>query len=427
MKKLLLIDLDDTICASEAAYRIAERACYHYFKKLKPGLSLKKFDQIYWRARAAVHQQLGPTASSHNRFLYFQKMFELLKIKISPKNLNHVTKLFWQTTYRHLRLFPTVRETLQKLHHSKIKVGVVSDLLAEIQITKMEYLNIAQYFDFVVTSEEAGHDKPYHEIFDLALEKGQAKPSETIMLGNNCQKDIIGAKKMGIQTIHFGPKPCRNADYSITIFRQLLNLLKINAKTGLADEGYIKFHYTWHNQQTIPVVKIALLNRYRQKLHNQKLIGVYLNGIGYGNLSQRQNQHDFIITGTETGKLKKLQAENYALVTNWNFVKNSLVCFGKAVASSESLSHAAIYDIDKTANAVVHIHSEKLWRQYKNKLPTTPASASYGTVELTRQIKKLFKTKELKEKKVIILGGHRPGLIIFGKNLAEAYKTIKNL
>src|SRR3989338_3125580 len=122
MKKLLMVDLDDTLCASEPAYRIAERACYTYFKKIKPGISLNKFDQTYWKARAAVHRRLGSTASSHNRFLYFQGMFELLGLPIRPKHLNELTNIFWDTTYRHLHLFPTVKETLRILQKAKIKV-----------------------------------------------------------------------------------------------------------------------------------------------------------------------------------------------------------------------------------------------------------------------------------------------------------------
>ena len=57
-----------------------------------------------------------------------------------------------------------------------------------------------KYIGYLVTSDEAGKEKPYKDIFKLALKKLGLKASEVIMLGDNEVKDLQGAEKLGIDT-----------------------------------------------------------------------------------------------------------------------------------------------------------------------------------------------------------------------------------
>lgn len=189
-------------------------------------------------------------------------------------------------------------------------------------------------------------------------------------------------------------------------------------------EGYVKFNYTWIKSKPLPIKLIKEMNLVRQKLYNLKLIGSYPNGIGYGNISIRHKK-GFIISGTETGNINKLSPKHYAFVKKWIFYKNHLTCSGPVVASSESLTHAAIYESDNTANAVIHIHNLKLWQcLLKKKYPKTNKKAPYGTVALVNEIKRLFKQTKVAEKKIIAIEGHREGIIAFGNNLNEAYNGL---
>lgn len=57
--------------------------------------------------------------------------------------------------------------------------------------------------DFIVTSEEAGREKPKPSIFRLALKKAGCSPKETVMVGDSVEKDVRGAEKAGIAGILF--------------------------------------------------------------------------------------------------------------------------------------------------------------------------------------------------------------------------------
>jgi len=187
------------------------------------------------------------------------------------------------------------------------------------------------------------------------------------------------------------------------------------------DEGYIKFNLNW-KEKTFDFSdnEFTQLNLYRNNLVELGLIGLYPDGIGFGNISIRQANNRFIISGSATGGIKNLTKEHYALVTEYNLQNNHVICKGLTKASSESMSHAAIYQSNTNVNAVIHIHHQKLWEKLIHVLPTTDKKAEFGTPEMAFEISKLSKT----DLGIIIMGGHPEGIISYGKNLEEAYTTL---
>ncbi len=423
MDKLLLIDIDDTLCNATQAYNQAKRACFVFLKKIKPDISEKKFNQLYTQARDDVHKRLGPTASSHNRFLYFQKMFELLRLPLQPKLLNDIANLYWLTTYKNLRLFPTVKKTLQIIKKNKIRMGLVTDLLSNIQITKLEYLKIAHFFDFIVCSEEVGKEKPFTPIFKLALKKANFKQQPAVyVIGDNCDRDIMGAKKMNFISIYIGIKKCSVADHSVKSFLAILPIIDIHQET----DGYIKFNYTWQKAKALSSsTATAQLKKYRSFFWQKKLIGRNQQGVGFGNISYRVKK-GFIISGNATGGYKYLNNKHFALVYGWDYQKNHITCQGATVASSESLSHAAVYDCLPKVQVVVHIHNLLLWKKHLNKIPTTSPIATYGTPAISQEIKKILNKKN-EPIGALVMGGHKEGLLIYGQSFTDIKTVLKKL
>lgn len=193
------------------------------------------------------------------------------------------------------------------------------------------------------------------------------------------------------------------------------------------EEGYIKFRCNW---MEMPLEKNALVDElihFRQELYRMKLIGVLDDGIGYGNISIRiPGTDNFIITGSATGSFPVITSDQISLVTSFDIQKNYIECCGKVKASSESLTHAAIYLSPFNINAVVHTHHHKLWKKLKGKFPTTDDNAEYGTPEMAAEILKIIMKPGRKES-VIIMGGHQDGIITFGKNLVSACTELFNL
>lgn len=192
------------------------------------------------------------------------------------------------------------------------------------------------------------------------------------------------------------------------------------------ETGYIKFSSQWVKDDPVDSCLIEELNQYRTKLYHLGLIGKYPNGIGFGNMSIRLENNQFLITGTATGHLPTLSNDHFTRVTAYNFKKNSLTCRGPIQASSESLTHAAIYEASPETDAVIHVHNLALWNLLKTKVPTSSAAVEYGTPEMALEINRLFRETDVRMKQLLVMAGHVEGIISFGKTVKDAYHLIIN-
>ena len=197
----------------------------------------------------------------------------------------------------------------------------------------------------------------------------------------------------------------------------------------LQEEGYIKFNCHWNKELvSVPGELIETLDQWRTKLYEQKFIGAYPDGIGFGNLSVRlNNRHQFIVTGSATGQLEKTGPEHYARVDSFQIETNEVWCTGMVKASSESLSHAIVYQTLPGINAVVHVHNLKLWEKWKDILPTTNEETAYGTPEMAMAISRLLSLRGNREEGILIMGGHREGILSYGKSIEQACGILLSL
>lgn len=195
----------------------------------------------------------------------------------------------------------------------------------------------------------------------------------------------------------------------------------------MIDEGYIKFDAEWEHTAPLGTASIEKLNAFRQKLYEQQLIGAYPNGIGYGNISCRYgDSNQFIISGSATGNRQELDERHYALVTQLYAAENRLKCQGPIIASSESMSHAVLYETCPEVQAVIHVHNLEMWQRLMHQVPTTDASAPYGSPEMVESIKELLRTTDLRQSKVFVMQGHEEGVFTFGESLEGAYQTLQS-
>lgn len=188
----------------------------------------------------------------------------------------------------------------------------------------------------------------------------------------------------------------------------------------MKETGVVKFNCNWIKEEPLNADLLTDLDLWRDKMLELGFIGVNDENIGYGNISIRTQENQFIITGSATGKIKELTNEHYTTVVEYNLEKNHLTAKGPIVASSESLTHAVIYESDKNVNAVIHIHNFDLWQQLMDNIPTTNKNIEYGTPAMAKEIIRLFKETNLKDQKLLVMAGHEEGIITFGENLNEA-------
>ena len=198
---VILFDLDNTLYSYQAAHEQAmENVSSKVMKTL--GISLSQFEKVYDEAKTQIKKQLGLTASSHSRLLYFQRMLEILGLGSQVLLALDFEQTYWRTFFNNAELFDGVKEFLDEIRILGISTAIVTDLTAQIQFRKIIYFGLEQYVDYIVTSEECQFDKPYSGMFELALNKIKPKGRCIWMIGDNPVNDIFGAKK-SIQALTF--------------------------------------------------------------------------------------------------------------------------------------------------------------------------------------------------------------------------------
>jgi hypothetical protein len=199
------------------------------------------------------------------------------------------------------------------------------------------------------------------------------------------------------------------------------------------DEGVIKFACDWEQAAAIAPTDLAdhaplmALMAWRDRLFAWGLIGVYPDGIGFGNVSVRLGGDRFLISGTQTGHLPTTTPDHYTVVDRWDIERNWLHCRGPVRASSESLTHAAIYRQDPAIAAIVHGHHPRLWQTYQHQLPTTRAEVPYGTPAMATEMARLFSESDLPSRRILVMAGHEDGILSFGMTLSDAAQPLAQL
>lgn len=121
-------------------------------------------------------------------------------------------------------LFPDAFETLKYLQ-SKYSLHLITNGFAEVQWIKIENSGLRPFFEHIIISEEVGTQKPDKQIFEIAMNRAFTSAEECIMIGDNFNTDIVGARNAGMDQVYFNPKRNRIKD-KVTYVVNSLNELK---------------------------------------------------------------------------------------------------------------------------------------------------------------------------------------------------------
>ena len=205
-----LFDTDNTLYPYDPAHAAAMRAVR---QKVTTTFSIAEadFDKAFNEARKQVKNRLKHTAASHSRLLYMQRMLEIMGLGSQVLLALDFEQTYWRTFLSNAILFDGVKDVLDDIRLLGIPTAIVTDLTAQIQFRKVVYFGLDHYFDYIVTSEEAGHDKPHQAPFQIAIEKMRSKCECIWMIGDNPVSDIQGGREkinaVTLQKVHSGIEP----------------------------------------------------------------------------------------------------------------------------------------------------------------------------------------------------------------------------
>jgi putative hydrolase of the HAD superfamily len=160
----------------------------------------------------------------------FQKFLKKLSGKVDYRILANGIVAYRRVRAGFLDPYPNVDYVLLKLKRKGMKMGIVTDAPKLKAWVRLASMKLGNYFDVVVAYEDTKRLKPSKMPFKAALKELKLKPSECLMVGDWPERDIKGAKDLGMKTCfarYGNPKAKKTyADYEISNIKMLLDIIK---------------------------------------------------------------------------------------------------------------------------------------------------------------------------------------------------------
>ena len=193
MIKAVLFDLDQTLIDF---IKMKTEACKSAIKAMiKTGLKID--EKTGYKKLMHVYFKVGIDSS-----IAFSKFLEEVTGKADEKILQAGIDGYLKTKPNFLKPYPLVLETLEYLKSLNLELGIITDAPKPKAIQRLEGMDITHFFDMIITLDDTGEEKPSEKPFKLAIEKLNLYPEEILFVGDSYIKDIKGAEKLGMKTLH---------------------------------------------------------------------------------------------------------------------------------------------------------------------------------------------------------------------------------
>lgn len=197
--KHIFFDLDHTLWDFETN---SSKTFEQIFEKHRIDVDFSDFMEVYKPINHNYWKLYREEKISKSKLRYgrLKDAFEELNFQTDDELIDLLAEEYINYLPYNNALFEGTHEILKYLK-PKYKIHIITNGFEEVQHKKMNNANLLNYFDKIITSEEVGVKKPNPKIFEYALEKAKASQKESIMIGDNFEADILGARNAGMYTI----------------------------------------------------------------------------------------------------------------------------------------------------------------------------------------------------------------------------------
>lgn len=187
MIRCLIFDLDDTLYY-EKTYVLEA------FKDVCKYLS-SKYNKDY----AEVYKRCIEILDEHGRGKIFNILCDEYRFEENIKDLVEI----YRSTKPKLELYEESKEILNFAKENNLKLGLITDGCSKVQWSKIKALNLEEIMDKIIATDDygQGYGKPHEKSYKEIINHFNVKPKECAYIGDNPNKDFIGAKKLGMKTI----------------------------------------------------------------------------------------------------------------------------------------------------------------------------------------------------------------------------------
>lgn len=201
---MIILDIDDTLIDHSNAEIIASKKFGVQFKKIIPDYNEAKFSKK-WQNESQKHIKAflaGEIGFQEQRRRRIREVFK--DESISDNEADEIFGNYLEYYEKSWKIFPDVIPFLER--NRKLGLAVLSDGSQNQQELKLEKTGILKYFNFVITAESEGISKPNPAFFAKACLLAKSLPANTFYIGDNIEKDAVGANNAGLNGVWLNRK-----------------------------------------------------------------------------------------------------------------------------------------------------------------------------------------------------------------------------
>lgn len=199
----VFFDLDGTLYAMHFLHKEAMQRLGTFFEETYHISRELLFDYIK-EEQQAIENRIGQRAPIHNRLIRFQQVLLKFGLPVFP-GAGIMYRLYWDSILDNMRPEEGVISLLQALKSDGYHLVVATNMTAEMQYKKIEKLKLGDFFEDLITSEEADKEKPDPDFFRYCLGKRNIRPENAMFIGDSLKNDVIGAQNVGIKGVYYHP------------------------------------------------------------------------------------------------------------------------------------------------------------------------------------------------------------------------------
>ena len=231
----LFIDFDDTLYDTHGNCVIALRELFEaqHLGRWFPDAQL--FYDEYWKANIDLWTRYSKGEITRD-YLIVERFRRPMMVSEAFRTEAKEESFYLQLSDQFLDfcsnkpgLVDGAQELMDYLRDKGYRMHMCSNGFHEVQYKKLRACGLTDYFNTIILSEDAGFNKPLPQYFDYAIRQSGAVKERTLMIGDNFQTDILGAKHYGLATAYFNRFPDYPAsepvDYEVTSLRELMEIL----------------------------------------------------------------------------------------------------------------------------------------------------------------------------------------------------------
>lgn len=228
----LFIDFDDTLYDTHGNAVIALSEVYEEFGLGRYFDASKDFYDTYWQANIDLWGQYAKGEIDRDYLIVerFRRPLSAGKgLKVTVNLCLLISDRFLDLCAEKPGVVDGAHELMDFLKEKGYRMHMCSNGFHEVQYKKLSACGLKDYFKTVILSEDAGANKPSKQFFDYAFKVSKARRKSTLMIGDNFETDIMGAKRAGLDVLFFNRFPEHPApqpvDYEVTSLRDIMTLL----------------------------------------------------------------------------------------------------------------------------------------------------------------------------------------------------------